>query len=252
MVYPPDLIRLSGDGVFATLQGEGVSAGRPSVFVRTQDCNLHCGRDGIGWHCDASYTWDRKTAEYTSGLRLVSSEALSVEVADEWNKTFAADPLNSSFQPNLVLTGGEPMIQQKKLAELLQHLPGWHTEIETNGTIVIDEGFSNAQINCSPKLQNSGNALRARLREKALRAIAAMPDHWFKFVVSRNEDIVEIKDIMDRTNGGDYSRVLLMAEGVDPTQLRSRTDILHDIAAKLGCQVTERNHIYWFGNIRRT
>jgi len=29
----PDKLKISGDGVFATLQGEGITAGLPSVFL---------------------------------------------------------------------------------------------------------------------------------------------------------------------------------------------------------------------------
>ena len=38
--------------MFASIQGEGVSAGVPSVFVRVAECPLRCT-----W-CDTKYTWD--------------------------------------------------------------------------------------------------------------------------------------------------------------------------------------------------
>lgn len=250
--HSPEDIRLSGDGVFATLQGEGVSAGRPSVFVRTQDCNLHCGRGGVGWYCDAAYTWDKTHPGYYTGQRLIDSATLADEIRQEWDGTFGSDPLTASFQPNLVLTGGEPLLQQRKLARLIPELKEWHIEIETNGTIAPDEAFGAAQINCSPKLESSGNELRARRRLGSLKAIDALPDHWFKFVVASERDLVEINEIMHGVNGGDYSRVLLMAEGVETEELSSKTERLQAIAADLGARVTERNHIYWYGNKRRT
>ena len=46
------LLKLSE--IFYSIQGEGVSIGRPSVFLRTALCNLKCK-----W-CDTPYTWDWK------------------------------------------------------------------------------------------------------------------------------------------------------------------------------------------------
>lgn len=250
--HSPDYIRLSGDGVFATSQGEGASAGRPSIFVRTQECNLHCGQNGIGWYCDAAYTWDKTHPGYYSGPREITPVSLAEEIRQGWDEVFNADPLTASLEPNLVLTGGEPLLQQRKLARLLPELPGWHVEIETNGTILVDDAFSAAQINCSPKLESSGNGLRARRRLGPLRAIDAMTDHWFKFVVASEQDVEEIQGIMHDINGGNYSRVLLMAEGIETEQLTLRTERLRAVADKLGAMITERNQIYWFGNKRRT
>jgi organic radical activating enzyme len=206
----------------------------------------------VGWYCDAAYTWDKTHPGYYTGQRLIDPIVLVDEVQQEWERVFGVDPLTASLQPNLVLTGGEPLLQQRKLARLVPELRDWHIEIETNGTIAPDEAFSAAQINCSPKLESSGNELRARRRLAPLKSIDAFTDHWFKFVVATEDDMAEIKELMDVINGGDFSRVLLMAEGVEAEELSIKTERLRHTADELGAMVTERNHIYWYGNKRRT
>src|SRR6056297_3834376 len=125
----------SGDGlpineVFYSLQGEGTLAGVPSVFVRTSGCNLRC------WFCDSYHTsW-----EPTGAWRDVDSiikEVHSHEQAD-----------------HVVLTGGEPLIHEESV-ELLERLDaeGYHTTVETNGTIYRDAPIDLASI--SPKLASS-------------------------------------------------------------------------------------------------
>jgi len=58
---------------------------------------------------------------------------------------------------HLVITGGEPLLQQDALKELLEKLKGYTAEIETNGSLPIKISRLIEQINCSPKLKNSGN-----------------------------------------------------------------------------------------------
>src|SRR5687768_16310689 len=98
--------------IFASLQGEGPSAGRRSVFVRLSRCNLACS-----W-CDTAYTWrftgpdafERKAEQAT----LTESDTASRILALGGNR--------------LVVTGGEPLLQAPALTKLLALLPGMHIE----------------------------------------------------------------------------------------------------------------------------
>ena len=47
--------------IFHSIQGEGVSAGTPTVFLRLATCNLACT-----W-CDTRYTWDWRRFDFASG-----------------------------------------------------------------------------------------------------------------------------------------------------------------------------------------
>lgn len=241
-----DFLKVSGDGVFATLQGEGVTAGEPAVFLRLQNCNLHCGQAGNGWMCDAWYTWDKSTSEYWGETTNRPVQRLTEEVQELWK-----DKFSSEVSPRLVITGGEPLLQQRKLVDLINSLPGWEIEIETNGTIMPLNELAELQFNCSPKLSTSGNSLGARYRPAVLQKIASFPNHWFKFVVSSDNDITEIQ-AMVADNGLEAARVLLMSEGTDPELLRQSDKRLATVAKALGYTMTARNQIFWFGNKRAT
>lgn len=60
--------------------------------------------------------------------------------------------------PLLVVTGGEPLLQQEALSNLCGALPGLEIEVETNGTVVPRPALVArvARFNMSPKLENSG------------------------------------------------------------------------------------------------
>lgn len=244
-----EFLKVSGDGVFATLQGEGVNAGEPVVFLRLQECNLHCGRGGEGWKCDTWYTWDRTTPEYWRESSNKPVGQIAGEISAAWDAAHSDKPEKPK---RLVVSGGEPLLQQGKLIELFAELPDFMVEIETNGTVVPRDELAGVQFNCSPKLASSGNELRARFRPKALSKIASFPNSWFKFVVANEEtDMPEIQRIVGEV-GIDPSRVMLMSEGSNAERLTRSDERLQTIAAALGYGMTRRNHIFWFGDKRRT
>ena len=79
-------IRVKISEIFYSLQGEGMLAGVPSVFVRTSGCNLRCV-----W-CDTPYTsWP--------------PEGVEMSVAD------IVSQASSYGASHVVVTGGEPMMQ---------------------------------------------------------------------------------------------------------------------------------------------
>ena len=109
--------------IFHSVQGEGARAGIPHVFVRFGNCNLRCE-----W-CDTDF--------------LTYEEMTAAQIIREIEKY----PCQ-----NVIFTGGEPMLNDLWPLRRLFNERGYHISIETNGTIVIDEGLID-WICVSPKDQ---------------------------------------------------------------------------------------------------
>ncbi|MEM1106993.1 MAG: 7-carboxy-7-deazaguanine synthase QueE [Pseudomonadota bacterium] len=247
------VIRPGEPEIFAALQGEGPCQGRPSIFVRLSQCNLHCV-----W-CDTPYTWnfqpgrfdhrgDRPGAPNTFDRALETVE-MSVEALAE---QLMAQPCR-----RLVLTGGEPLLQQRQLGALCAGLktddPGWHIEVETNGTLWPKGDARHAvdQFNVSPKLSHSGNPAALAIRPAVLRRFAGVPGAIFKFVVAEPSDLAEIEQLMadcDLPAG----RIWLMPEGVDSAALRAREEWIGPICQAKGYKFSDRLHIHSHGDTRGT
>lgn len=244
----PDMLKVSGDKVFASLQGEGVTAGSPSVFLRLHFCNLGCGRKK-GWQCDTPYTWDTRRPEFWQEPEDWSYEKAKMEIETAWKDKFGTEI--PSDQKRVVVTGGEPMLQQDKIIELKNIMPEWKFEIETNGTIIPSDKLSDCQFNCSPKLANSGNELSRRLKVAALAKINSFKNSWFKFVVGKLSDIDEIAEFV-RNIGLEDEKVLIMPEGITQEATEAHLRVVESEVLKRGWKVTKRNQLVWFGNKRRT
>jgi len=67
-------------------------------------------------------------------------------------------------------------------------------EIETNGTVYIEDDLFNIldQINCSPKLTNSGMTEKQRIKPDAIKRIMEHDNYQFKFVISTEDDVLEL------------------------------------------------------------
>ena len=130
--------------IFASIQGEGPSMGRPCAFIRLSRCNLACQ-----W-CDTAYTWrftgdNRPHRDGTSFDRAANQVTLPRRRPPPGSPQLGMD--------RLVVTGGEPLLQAPALARLLEALPGMQVEIETNGTIAAPPALDAliAPVQCQPQ-----------------------------------------------------------------------------------------------------
>lgn len=223
--------------IFATVQGEGTSAGVPSVFVRLAECNLRCS-----W-CDTKYTWD--WARYDRAGETVELAASAVE-----ERVLAAAAASIA---NVIFTGGEPLLQQDELALLARRLRerGRRIEVETNGTVMPTEAFAALvdQWNVSPKLASSGNADRARHRPAVLQWFAAQANATFKLVMSSDADVAEVEELAGAL-ALPRERVVLSPEGTDATTLAERSRWLAERCTKHGYRLGTRLHVFLWGNER--
>ena len=162
--------------IFYTLQGEGVHAGTPSVFVRFSGCNLWNGREedrgkGTGG-CAAWCDTDFVGINGERGGKYTADELVAV-VNDAWG--------SSTANPFLVLTGGEPLLQVDDPLLDAFHAASFTVAIETNGTVAPDVTELLDWVCLSPK--PGGEVLLPRCDELKLvwPQSGTHPDEWTDF-----------------------------------------------------------------------
>lgn len=241
-----------GPEVFFSIQGEGPSVGRPSVFVRCSLCNLYCI-----W-CDSDYTWNWLGTPFPHE-RDSQSGYQKYEKAQQLVELSLGELHDAILQysgRNVVLTGGEPLIQQRGLAKLMEKLrctdASYRFEVETNGTILpIDEFHSCIdQYNVSVKLNNSRVTIETREKSKVIEFFASQRA-CFKFVIDTERDLTELEELVKR-----YSiapdLVFLMPQGRSSMQLRDKSVWLIEHCKKHGYRFSDRLHVHLYGDTRGT
>jgi organic radical activating enzyme len=231
--------------IFASLQGEGPSQGKPCAFVRLSRCNLACV-----W-CDTAYTWrfEGDNRPHRSG-ETYEREANQVTL----NEQDVAARIAALGQPRLVVTGGEPLLQAPALARMLALLPeGIAVEVETNGTVAPSPALDALvdQYNVSPKLAHSGNPAELALPPERLAHWAGEPRAAFKFVIAEPDDVAEVLALAERF-AIPRERTWLMAEGTGSATLHARESWLAQLCLAHGLTLSNRLHIELYGDTRGT
>lgn len=208
--------------VFYSIQGEGVTAGLPAVFVRLQGCTVGCS-----W-CDTKYTWDPEAGS------AVDLDALVEEVS--------AYPCR-----RVVVTGGEPL-ESPSFALLLKALgvQGFAIEVETSGTVTPPPSVDRSvQWNVSLKLAGSDVDEARRLKPDAIRAFLAR-DAWWKFVVTSDADVAEVLQLAERF-ALPRARILLQPEAVHREDLLERSRWVVEACKLHGFAFSPRLHVLLWG-----
>ena len=257
--------------MYPCLQGEGVHMGTPSLLVRLQICNLRCT-----W-CDTPYTHtfksdlsDAADPNSPQKFKRYKTEDLAARIANQ---------IDSKKLRNLILSGGEPTLQNfsRLLESISQHgvlFSSAHNttiglgqndaeteavtvEVESNGTQIphllhshFDQKFySLIQWNISPKGNNAGE----KWNFQALKFWGDFSHQHenivFKFVMRHGElfqqDLAEVL-LFQHQFAVASKRICLMPEGTHMESQMQRTDI-HDVCLAHGFRYTPRLHVLLFG-----
>ncbi|MGW1362999.1 7-carboxy-7-deazaguanine synthase QueE [Streptomyces chartreusis] len=215
-----------------TFQGEGPSCGHPALFIRLSRCNLTCTK------CDTKYTWDwaqfdprRESTKWTVADLLAWTTSSPVEL--------------------VVITGGEPLLQQQRLVPLVRGLlaAGKRVEFETNGTItpLPELLVTGARYNVSPKIASFGVDEAKSLVPAALEALVASGQAMFKFVASTEADLDRIAQVADAHR---LAPVWVMPEGTTADAVIATTRALADAVAARNWHFTTRLHVLAFADTR--
>lgn len=212
---------------FYSIQGEGVTAGIPSIFIRLAGCNILC--KSASWVCDTIEVWKKGTPfNFEDVLKVGEVESLK-------NGT------------HLIFTGGEPMLHQEKIFAYMTWFNTTHgfwpfIEVETNGTIDPSVEMVNIvdQWNVSPKLTNSGVSEEARINPKALARFDAMDHAMFKFVIAKDEDAREVAETFLPLN---RKRIVLMPAGATQDELAVTRPLVAELCKAYGYRYSDRLHV---------
>jgi 7-cyano-7-deazaguanosine (preQ0) biosynthesis protein QueE len=219
-----------------TLQGEGPAIGQPAVFLRLAGCNLACV-----W-CDTPYSWDWKRFDKTAEVHRMAPADVQAEVR--------AHKPPGAVRPLVVISGGEPMLQQRALAEFARGLGSFVIHVETAGTKEPDLDFDHyvTQYVVSPKLQHSGNSLADRYKPEALIALDHTDKVAWKFVVQDVDQLDEVEAFV--TDNRLYGPVYIMPEGATPERLAETGPAIVEAVIARGWNFTPRLHIMLWGTKR--
>lgn len=245
--------------IFYSLQLEGPSSGIPAIFIRLAGCNLCCGgpsaelllKGKATWWCDTEPVW-RKGNQTSNEEILEKIKGFGPQVLDWVLKG----------RVRLIFTGGEPTLpaHQKSIKEFLMFLGDIareefpfesYSELETNGTLVAENWLYDYidQINCSPKLSNSGMLEEKRINPSAIKQIMEHHLYWFKFVISKEEDLIEAENTYIKPFNIPSDSIILMPAMSKASETQETGKMIFDLAKKYGYRATLRSHIVVYDQV---
>ena len=159
--------------IFRSIQGEGLTTGCPTIFVRLQGCSLRCS-----W-CDTGYAQSKHGIDMSIGL--VVTKVFDIYGTNDY----------------VCVTGGEPLDQKEciKLLHELNHC-GFPIVLETNGAKSIKEvkAISNS-IQISMDCKTPSSKMHKKMMHSNYRYLGKKDQ--IKFIIADKKDYEFAKDVVD-------------------------------------------------------
>ncbi len=145
--------------IFNSIQGEGLTMGAPTVFVRAVGCNLRCS-----W-CDTGYSFEGGT------------EMSVDEIVDRTGDCF-----------RVCLTGGEPLLQADS-PELIRRLvsDGKQVVLETNGSVDLSVVPDDPLVMISMDIKCPSSGMTGRMLMSNIPLLK--PKDQLKFIIKNGNDL---------------------------------------------------------------
>lgn len=211
--------------IYPTIQGEGVLTGIPMILIRTQGCPVGCR------FCDTKETWD------VSGIHRETKFADALGTNEKWADVSVRDLVNycvhiASGETWILLTGGEPAMQE--LGDLVKALSsaGFKVALETSGTADLDS-VASAYLDwvcVSPKIDQPGG------RQIKGQVIARADE--IKYVVGKESDIELLKEKLKEWKLKAETQILLQ-----PISMSEKaTQLCMEAATRNGWRISIQTH----------
>lgn len=144
------MIQYKINELFETIQGEGSFTGQPSIFIRLQGCPVACS-----W-CDTKHTWEIELSdEVNQEVVLTKSQETPQWASFSVEQILALVAKRNYKAKHIVITGGEPCMEDlTPLCHAFEEL-GCSTQVETSGTFEIKVS-KKCWVTVSPKVNMRG------------------------------------------------------------------------------------------------
>jgi organic radical activating enzyme len=201
-------------------------------------------------HAEGKATW---TCDSTSQWLWRGEDKEFQYLIDRWKEQGIYDDIKNG-NIHIIWTGGEPTIKghQDAICNFFTYwlsqdkdLSNVYNEIETNGTVEIGTNLFSwiNQINCSPKLANSGMTEKQRIVPAAIKRIMEHSNYQFKFVISTEDDVKELfRDFVEPFNIP-LKNVVCMPGLDDQDDFHERTNFVLEMAKIYKFRGLTRLHI---------